>query len=197
MHKPIASTSIVSFVTLFAVVGVGFAGCGSTIDSGGGGSAGQSTGGMNSGGAAGSGGFAGQGGAGGDNGVCSNAPIGRFCVRGAIDAATNQEVLSADGPVQFQVFPKGCFSSSCTKIHEASCTAMEATDNVVQVNGTFCLEDVAAPACTADCNGGGFADCAVSTLAAGTYTATLGALQITFDVPSNLPLGGVCVGQQF
>lgn len=195
MQKPIAS--ILSFVTLFALGSIGVAGCGSTIDSGGGGSAGQSTGGMNSGGAAGSGGSAGQGGAGGGNGVCSNAPIGRFCVRGEVDAATNQEVLSADAPVQFQVFPQGCFSSSCTKIHEASCTAMEATDNVVQVNGTFCLEDIAAPACTADCNGGGFANCALSTLSAGTYTATLGALQITFDVPSNLPLGGVCVGQQF
>lgn len=195
MHKP--NASILSFVTLFVLGSIGFAGCGSSVDSGGGGSAGQSTGGMNSGGAGGTGGSGGQAGAGGGNGMCSNAPIGRICVRGEVDPSTNQEVLSAGGVVKFQVYPQGCFSSSCTKIHEASCSAMEATGNVVQLNGTFCLEGIPSEGCTADCNGGGFANCELSTLAAGTYTATLGALQITFDVPSNLPLGGVCIGQQF
>jgi len=135
----------------------------------------------------------------GDGGACASTAVGKLCVRGQFDAASNQEVLTAGGPVRFEVMPKGCFSSSCTVVHEASCKVAVGAGKDYQVTGTFCLEDTSGqqPGCTADCNGGGFANCQENTVAAGSYTATAGGLQVSFTVPSMLPLGGTCVGMQF
>jgi hypothetical protein len=142
------------------------------------------------------GGAAGAGGAGGAGGAsCASAEAGRLCVRGVPDPEIGREVLSADGPVTFQVFPKGCYSSSCTIVREASCEASPATGGAFELTAAFCLESTEGPqGCTADCNGGGVASCERAPAAAGQYRAKLGALEVTFDVPSALPVGGACDG---
>jgi hypothetical protein len=100
--------------------------------------------------------------------------------------------------VRFQLVPEGCFSSSCTKIHEASCMVMPAAPGGFELTGTFCLENLEGQqGCTPDCSGGGFATCEVSGVAAGTYTASINGLMLSFEVPSSLPLGGMCAGSPF
>lgn len=134
-----------------------------------------------------------------DAGACVPTPEGRLCVRGTPDPQTGQEALTVNGPVEFQVMPKGCFSSSCTKIHEATCSVMLDAAGNFAVQSSFCLENLNLQACTDDCNGGGFANCSPPSgnLGAGTYTATLGNLNVTFTIPSQLPPGGACAGMQF
>lgn len=134
-----------------------------------------------------------------DAGVCAPTPAGRLCVRGTPDPQSGQEALMANSPIQFQVMPKGCFSSSCTQIHEASCSVMLDAAGNFAVNSNFCLENLNSPGCTADCNGGGFANCNSGNtgVGPGNYSAVLGNLMLTFSVPSVLPAGGSCVGSQF
>ncbi len=160
----------------------------------GGGAGGGASGGI--GGTGGAGATGGAGGAGGAGGTCTNFEVGRVCVRGEIDAQNNQEVLTTNGVVRFQLVPKGCFSSSCTIIHEASCTVTPTGPGGFDLSGTFCLGSTSG-ACTPDCSGGGFANCEANAVAAGTYAASINGLMLSFDVPSSLPLGGVCVGNPF
>ena len=61
----------------------------------------------------------------------------------------------------------------------------------------FCLEPTGGVICTADCNGGGFANCSWGGVEAGSYTATLGGLSVSFTVPSTVPPGGICDGSPF
>jgi hypothetical protein len=145
----------------------------------------------------GSGGSGGNGSGGGGGGGCANAEVGRLCVRGTVDSQTNQEVLTAGGPVMFQVMPKGCYSSSCTIVKEASCVAPAPSGGAFELTAAFCLEGTMDQGCTPDCSGGGFASCEQASVPAGQYTATLANLMVTFDVPSVLPAGGMCVGQVF
>jgi hypothetical protein len=150
----------------------------------------------------GGGGVGGEGGSGGVGGAgwnCENVPVAQLCVRGEIDAANNQEVLKEGGVVRFQLTPKGCFSSSCTVVHEASCTIMAVAPGAFELTGTFCLEDTASQqqGCTPDCGGGGYASCEQSGIAAGSYTASINGLQVSFDVPQTMPFGGICVGSPF
>lgn len=114
-----------------------------------------------------------------------------------MDPQSNQELLTAGGKVRFQLYPKGCFSSSCTVVHEASCSVVAGTSFTVA--GTFCLEDTSkmGGACTPDCSGGGFANCEEPSVNAGMYTATADGLSVSFEVPSSLPPGGSCAGNQF
>ncbi|MBK9261199.1 MAG: hypothetical protein IPM54_15515 [Polyangiaceae bacterium] len=148
------------------------------------------------GGMGGSGGMAGSGGTGGSGGgSCMNVEVGQVCVRGEVQ--NNQEVLTAGGVVKFQVTPKGCFSSSCTVVHEASCTVMPSALGFA-LTGTFCLGSAGGgQGCTPDCSGGGFANCEASGVAAGMYTASVNGVMVSFEVPSSLPLGGVCAGSPF
>lgn len=134
-----------------------------------------------------------------DAGACAPTPAGRLCVRGTPDPQTGMESIAANAPIQFQVFPQGCFSSSCTKIHEASCSVMLDAAGNFAVDSNFCLENIMAPACTDDCNGGGFGNCTSGNtgVGPGNYTAVLGNLQLTFTVPSVVPAGGSCVGSPF
>jgi hypothetical protein len=150
---------------------------------------------IETGGNGGAGGGGGNGGSGGAN--CKEAPIGKLCVRGEIDPQSNQEVLTAGGKVLFQLYPKGCFSSSCTIIHEASCLVVAGTS--FSITGSFCLEGTSAMnmGCTPDCSGGGFASCEDPSVDAGMYTASIDGLSVSFEVPSSLPFGGVCSGDQF
>jgi len=105
--------------------------------------------------------------------------------------------LVAGQPVAFHVYPKGCFSSSATKVRQAVCS-VSASGAALQLDATFCLENLGCQqGCTADCSGGGFAQCASGALAAGSYTATLGGLSLSFAVPSTLTSQTQCAGDQF
>ena len=123
---------------------------------------------------------------------CTDTPIARLCVRG--DQTGADETLVAGGTVRFQVYPKGCHSSSCTKIVEASCAVQKNEGNVITLGGKFCLGSTGGTVCTPDCNGGGFGSCNATGIAAGRYTAKLGTLEVAFEVPSTLPFGGACAG---
>lgn len=123
--------------------------------------------------------------------VGSLADIGSLCVRGTPAGA--MERLEA-GRVTLQVFPAGCFSSSCTRRLDIACRV----GPDLQVSAGFCLAAEPEPeACTDDCGGGGSAECFATDVADGTHTATLGDLSLTFEVPSLLPAGGQCVGDRF
>ena len=97
------------------------------------------------------------------------ADLSKFCVRLA-SGGTNLEPGMA---MEIVVYPKGCMSSSCTKVHHSSCDVTVAAANV-SVTGLICVEGIGGGgSCTADCNGGGFATCKLSSLAAGDYVVSL------------------------
>lgn len=130
-------------------------------------------------------------------GTCSAgnpAEIGKLCLQPK-DGATTLEVGK---PFDVVVMPKGCFSSSCTKVHEKSCTAAIDEAGALVIGAQVCLENTGGPGvpCTADCSGAGQTSCAAPALAAGSYQATLGGLKLSFEVPSKAG-AELCVGQQF
>ena len=120
------------------------------------------------------------------------ATMGKICVRGP--GGTTD--IKAGQPVQITVWPKGCMSSSCTKIHSSGCT-VSGKDGGLDVSGLICLEGKGGGICTADCNGGGFAKCDSGNVAKGSWTAKMGGLSVSFTVPSTVPASGVCAGSQF
>jgi hypothetical protein len=119
--------------------------------------------------------------------------VAQICVHG--DFQGDNEVLTPGKPVHFQLGPKGCMSSSCTIVYEASCS-VTGTQSLT-LSGTFCLGSTGAGVCTPDCGGGGAAQCDSQNLQAGEYVATIGNLQVNFTVPSTLPAGGICAGNPF
>jgi hypothetical protein len=124
------------------------------------------------------------------SGECSPTRIQRLCVRGT--ASPEGEVLPGGAPLMFTIFPEGCHSSACTIQERASCDASLAGTSIT-LTGEFCLGQDG-PCVTPDCSGGGVASCSTAGSAdAGRYTATLGALSLSFDIPSQLPFGGLCV----
>lgn len=130
-------------------------------------------------------------------GTCSQgkaATLGKICVQGP----GGSKDLKAGQPVTITVYPKGCMSSSCTKVHSSTC-AVAAAGQALAIDGLICLEaNSGGGGCTADCNGGGFAKCDSGALGAGTWTAKMGGLSLTFKVPSTVdPLGGLCAGSQW
>ena len=116
-------------------------------------------------------------------GRCSQgqeSAVGELCVLGP---------LAAGQPARFTVRPKGCFSSSCTQIHQAGC-AVEDDGPELRLDALFCLQPIGTQVCTPDCSGGGFAQCSSGALQAGSYTAKLGGLSLSFTVPA---AAGGCV----
>ncbi len=124
------------------------------------------------------------------------AEIGKLCVRGK--AGTSGELIAVGEPIQLQLTPKGCFSSSCTEVFEASCN-VAATAGGYDVTGKFCLGSQGGPgvSCTADCGGGSFASCVTPAASGGAATFSAAGLSVTVEVPSTLPFGGACAGSQF
>jgi hypothetical protein len=132
----------------------------------------------------------------GDGPACTDTPVGRICVRG--QQGSTGEAIAAGDKLKIQVYPRGCFSSGCTRADVHTCTVSGGADFTAE--GTFCLTSTARPGvgCTGDCSGGGFADCeSTTTLTAGQHTVTLGTMSVTFTVPSTLPFGGECDGNPF
>ena len=133
----------------------------------------------------------------GDTGACvagALTPVGRICIG---SQGSTPVSLVAGQPLTFHVYPKGCLSSSATKVRKAVCS-VSASGSTLQVDATFCLENLGCQqGCTADCNGGGFASCTTAGLPAGTYAATVGGLTLSFTVPSTLTYQSQCTGDQF
>jgi hypothetical protein len=127
-------------------------------------------------------------------GACSELEPGRLCVRGELTSSGEQ--LRVGDELKLTVYPKGCFSSSCTRVE----TASSSVGAGFKAQAEFCLADVKPQngGCTPDCSGGRFADCQSSTgLTAGTHTVELGSLRVEFNVPSSLAAGGQCSGMVF
>lgn len=119
----------------------------------------------------------------------------RVCVRGK--PLGSKEQLAVGDAIEVTVYPKGCFSSSCTKAEASSCS-ISATGGDVSVTATFCLLDTSdGGPCTADCSGGGFAGCKGGTWTAGSHAVSLGGQSVTVTVPGEVPAGGACAGSPF
>lgn len=111
--------------------------------------------------------------------------IGQLCLESALQVGQR---------ARFRVLPEGCFSSSCTQVREASCSVAARSGSTLTLEGLFCLQRVSPSGdCTSDCGGGGAARCASGPLEAGTYTARLGNLSLTFTVPGP----AVCAASPF
>jgi hypothetical protein len=113
-----------------------------------------------------------------DPGRCfqgAETPVGELCVNGP---------LAVGESASFTVAPMGCFSSSCTTVRQAGCAVQDEGADL-RLDALVCLDTAATGPCTPDCSGGGLAQCASGPLAAGTYTAHLGSLALTFQVPSS------------
>jgi hypothetical protein len=159
------------------------------------------------GGTGGTGGVGGAGGTGGGTGgsdagptQCTDVPPGMLCIDGTPTTGPNNEaqmVLNVGDPLRIVVRPSGCWSSSCTDSQIASCSVSGNQPFVAQAR--FCLAQLSRPACTDDCSGGGFARCeSEATLTAGQHTVKIGNLSLDFTVPSTISgLLGLCMGRPY
>lgn len=127
-------------------------------------------------------------------GPAYSVEIGMMCVQGPSDHYDFSSTLTADAPVIFKLYPKGCYSSSCTIVYDASCSVTR--ESILKVKGNFSLGNLSGMnSCTADCNGGGVAMCSAGLLTPGDYTAIAGDLELFFTIPSKGPRQ--CVGSPF
>jgi hypothetical protein len=108
------------------------------------------------------------------------------------------EQLDIGLPIEVQVRPKGCWSSSCTQQVAGWCAVL-GTGALRDVSAGFCLADTsgAGGGCTDDCGGGGQSTCQLVVEAKGTLTLQHGPMKLQIEVPSQLPPGGKCVGGAF
>lgn len=133
----------------------------------------------------------------GSGGRCPNGievEIDRLCVRGI---PSEDGELIASFPFRIELYPRGCFSSSCTTILDASCTVTVSGDELL-VDGAICHAPPRtgdAVPCTDDCGGGGIAECTVGPLVAQTYFAIYEDLIVAFEVSSVVEPGGRCVSR--
>ncbi|HKO52926.1 MAG TPA: hypothetical protein VJV79_34695 [Polyangiaceae bacterium] len=122
--------------------------------------------------------------------ACESQEPAELCVRGK--ATADGELVAAGDPLQITVRSSGCLSSSCSKVVEASCTI--ASGAAFDVKANFCVANTAKPGqpCTADC-GTAHADCNFGQpLTVGEHQVKLGSIAVGFQVPSKLPIGGLC-----
>jgi hypothetical protein len=122
--------------------------------------------------------------------TCEPVEAAELCVRGK--AGTDGEQIAAGDPLQVTVRSGGCLSSSCSKVIEASCAIGSGVNFDVQAN--FCVADTSkqGQGCTDDC-GTANAECSFGQpLTAGYHQVKLGSIALGFQVPSKLPLGGLC-----
>jgi hypothetical protein len=125
-------------------------------------------------------------------------PAGLLCVHGELQPNGSEELIPGM-PVRIEVRPVGCFSSSCTEVHESSCSVMPISEAEHQASASFCVEDTSAMmgGCTADCGGVPAAACFTEPLAEGGYSVTLDGLTVLFTLPMTTPPGGACTSSAF
>jgi hypothetical protein len=121
----------------------------------------------------------------------------QLCVRGQ-PGPSGGEIISISSPPTFELFAGGCFSSSCSVVHAASCEVAGFSDPELFLDADFCVEDTSnqGQPCTDDCMQVG-AECEAMVLLDGGYSATYGELTVLFTVPMQLPSGGQCVSVDF
>ncbi len=124
--------------------------------------------------------------------------VGELCVLGVPSSGTPTGPLSINPgePLEFLLRPKGCFSSSCTMAYRLDCFAGRLEGTTLPIVPKMCLSQnrQEGVSCTADCSEQFQAYCGASEgLPEGTFTITAGDLELTLEVPSNVPLGGKCV----
>lgn len=118
-----------------------------------------------------------------------DTPIGRLCISRPADGS-----LDPGDDLAVEVFPKGCFSSSCTLVYRSLCDLRRTDATTFDVDAVFCLRHHG-EICTEDCGGGGSARCArAGGLRMGGYWLRAGDLDMMFSVPMQIPSGGICVG---
>lgn len=114
---------------------------------------------------------------------------GEICVVGTPTSAGHE--LVAGMPLTFELRPDGCFSSSCTRLVESSCSFLGSEQNFM-ISGFACITREG-DACTDDCGGAPRYTCdAETTLKAGDYTIAASGVagtylsKLEFRVPSTL-----------
>jgi hypothetical protein len=124
--------------------------------------------------------------------------LGSLCVRGS-PGPSGEETIDTATPIRFEVAPSGCYSSSCTTVHQASCAVVSDAPPALELHAAFCLEDTSAQqgGCTDDCGGGGIASCDGIFLPEGGYSVNVANLTVLFTVPMTIPPGGACAGDPF
>lgn len=129
--------------------------------------------------------------------ACQPAQVGRFCVLGSPGNA--HDFLEVGAPIRVQVWPKGCFSSSCTQVVAGSCAIGPESPSGFPVAADICLHHASGDvACSADCGEVGSATCEASAKwEGGPHTVHVGSLAVTVSVPSAIDMGGACTGSQF
>jgi hypothetical protein len=127
-------------------------------------------------------------------GECTSAPPGSVCIRGI--PINSGERLEPGMPLALTARPSGCYSSSCTEAEVAVCRIESESDGKNHAaSAEFCLADTSqGGACTADCGGGGFAECESEVLLTeGKHTLTVGGRSLSFEVPGVLTANENCI----
>lgn len=126
--------------------------------------------------------------------VCQKYEANHLCVRGT--ATADGEVLAVGDILNVTVQSSACLSSSCDKVQAAECAITERDG--FDVDASFCVATTVAPGqgCTDDC-GRARAGCSFGQgLTAGEHQVRLGSIVVGFQVPTKLPRGGLCAGNQ-
>ncbi len=130
------------------------------------------------------------------------AGVGELCVRAIPFPGVPADTVDIrpGEPLEFLLRPRGCLSSSCTRIFQLDCGVGTPEGSTVEIFSEMCLAQnrQEGVACTEDCLTDLQASCFDDDgLPAGTYTVTAGDLALTLEVPSTVPLQGLCVGEPF
>lgn len=128
--------------------------------------------------------------------ACESPAIVRICVRGEV-GPDGIERVDADIAPRFELYADGCFSSSCTRVVEARCELVDpfSMGARIEVDGSFCVQTSNDGACTDDCGGVPPAVCRSPALPPSPWFLVYQDLEIAFEVPSELPSGGLCVAR--
>ena len=117
------------------------------------------------------------------------APATRICVLGhggGFDAT-----LDPGQPALVRVIAGGCY---CAGLEQAACAVRPAGPNTFDVDSRFCLVTPSIP-CPPFCYEPS-SDCLTGPLEPGVYTVRGAGREIVFTVPSTVPAGGLCAGEE-
>jgi len=124
--------------------------------------------------------------------VGEEEPVFEVCVYGS---HFGDLTLDPGDPVTVRVGAGNCFSRSCTFVHRAACAVSAGAPGELTAEALFCTDRIEGAACLAVCDLSVAATCASPGLAAGSYQLAVGDLTVSFEVPSTVPPGGVCVSR--